>query len=64
MATRRGTVNYSGSYFLWAFFVVWLGAKLVVAYAQAFHRGEGFWGGDHKLQPSMHTPGGPYYPSD
>ena len=43
---------------------VWMLAMLTVEYVQAAQSGRGSGFGDGKLAPSLHTPGGPYYPDE
>jgi hypothetical protein len=42
--------------------VLWTIGMMSLQYAQAARNGAGSGFGDGRLQPSLHTPGGPYYP--
>lgn len=52
-----------GAYTFLAFFVVWFAVIFTVNIVQSQQNGRGLGIGDTPLQPSLRTPGGPYYPS-
>lgn len=52
-------VDYTGSYLLVAFFLVWLTVSIGNQYRQASSRGDGPVG-NQILEPSYQSPGGPY----
>ena len=53
-----------GIYTFIAMYLVWMITAITIQMVQASVSGVGTGFGDGHLKPSIHTPGGPYYPQD